>query len=230
MPPKGRGPEPPEDLEEDEAPALADLAALAAELGQAAAASEEESRVAQEIFDRIGRLSTDAQRRLFQRPAVRTLFDRAAESEEASSPDDPPGTIYYRLVGGEKTPWSKKPWTWNYLWGHFPTHTWEPARRLDLGFQGLLVTVFPGVEVTLPAVFHAIYRDHLTNTALAEEHRDYLFMRRHTLRDPGMVTAGGAMSRAINNHPQEPGRGNVCAPGAGWTEPFAPPESAARGA
>src|SRR5262245_5016237 len=224
MPPKTPRPEDPDELEEDEAPALSDLARLAQELGQAATESEEETRVADEIFARINRLSPTARRRLFQRRAVQELFDRAGETEAAASADDPPGTIYYRLIGGEKTPWSKKPWTWSYLWEHFPTHTWEPAKRLDLGFQGLLTSVFPGQEVTLPAVFHAVYRDHLTNTALGDEHRDYLFMRRHTLRDPGMVTAGGAMSRAINNHPSEPGRGNVCAPGAGWTEPVAPPE------
>jgi len=227
MPPKQPSSEPPEDQEEDEAPALSDLARLAAELGQAASESAEEGRVADEIFARIDRLSPAARRRLFQRPAVRALFDRAGDTEAAGSPDDPPGTIYYRTIAGEKTPWSKKPWSWSYLWEHFETRTWEPARRLDLGFQGLLVSVFPGQEVTLPAVFHAIYRDHLLQTQLGEEHRDFLFGRRHTLRDPGMVSAGGMQSRAINNHPSEPGRGNVCAPGAGWTEPLAEGERAA---
>src|SRR5262245_5703878 len=127
MPARQQPPEPPADQEEDEAPALSDLARLAAELGQAASESAEEGRVADEIFARIDRLSPAARRRLFQRPAVQALFDRAGDTEAAGSADDPPGTIYYRMIGGEKTPWSKKPYTWTYMWEHFPTHTWEPA-------------------------------------------------------------------------------------------------------
>lgn len=210
MPPKQPDPPVPE---EDESAALSDLAQLAAALGQAASDSEEESKVADEIFSRINRLSVDAQKRLFTRPEVRRIFDAAGERDApAARHDDPPGTIYYRMIGGEKTPWSKKPWTWADLRGT-PTATWVPERRMTLGFCGLLVTVFPRRPVTLPAIFHGIYLGSLRDEELAEEHAAWLFKKRDTLSDPSIITAAGLEARERANHD---GKGNVFSPGGGW--------------
>lgn len=209
---------PPEGDEEDEAAALQDFASLAARLGRASQESREEADLADAFFARVNRLTKDAQKRLFSRPEFRELFDLAADKDVAPSPEDPPGTIYYRVVAGERVPWSKKPWTWADAW-KFPTKTWVPERTEPLGFQGLMVTVFARRETTLPEMFYAQYLDRMRNEQLAEEHRDWLFMAGSgRLTDPGMVTAGGAQSRGINNHPRQPGYGNLCMPGAGVPE------------
>lgn len=206
---------PPDELEEDESAALADLAGLAAQLGRDASDSAEEAATASAIFDRINRLSKDAQRRLFTRPAIRQLFDAAADRDDPPSADDPPGTVYYRTIGGEKVPWSKKPWTWADAW-KMETETWIPERRMTLGFQGLMVTVHQRQRTTLPCVFYGIYQDAIRNEGLAEEHRDWLFMHGDGhLTDPSIVTEGGARSRGVNNHPRTAGYGNLCMPGGG---------------
>lgn len=199
--------------EEDEAAALTDLAQLAAELGQAAAESAEEGRIADEVFARINRLTIDAQKRLFTRPAMKRLFDAAGDKDVPAGHDDPPGTIYYRMIGGERTPWSKKPWTWSWLWSKYPTKTWEPSISTPLGFQGLLVTVFAHQETTLPEVFYGVYRDHLSNVRLAMEHAAWLFKKRHALpADPSIITSAGVESRERANHD---GAHNVFALNAG---------------
>jgi hypothetical protein len=203
----------PQDPEEDEAGALKDFSSLASRLARAAGDADEESRVADAIFARIGRLSKPAQRRLFTRPEMSELFEVAAETETPSRADDPPGTIYYRTINGVSTAWGKKPWTWADAW-RFPTKTWRPERRMNLFFSGLAVTVFPRRDVTLPEMFYGIYQDALSNEALAEEHAAYLMKKigPEKLTDPSIVTPDGAASRAIANHD---GRVNVHVPGGG---------------
>lgn len=197
--------------EDDESAALTDLAQLAAELGQAAAESEEEGRVADEIFARLNRLTVDAQKRLFTRPAMKKLFDVAGDKDTPVGPDDPPGTIYYRMIGGEKTPWSKKPWAWAHL-KDWPTETWIPERRMTLGWNGLLVTVFPRRPVTLPCVFYGVYADALRNEELAEQHAAWLFKKRDAVDDPTIITSAGVEARERANHD---GSHNVFSPGGG---------------
>ena len=206
-------------FEEDESAALSDLSSLAADLGRAAADSEEEQRTADAIFERISRLSRDAQKRLFSREPVQRLFLAAADKDAPGSRDDPPGTIYYRTINGEKTPWGKKPWTWGDLWNPppprtpMPLKTWEPAMRMTLQWQGLIVTVHAHQEVTLPEVFYGEYRESIRNARLGKEHAEWLMKKRATLTDPSIVTINGAMSRAVANHD---GAVNVCGLGQGF--------------
>lgn len=199
--------------EDDESAALTDLAALAAELGQAATESAEEARVADEIFARLGRLTIDAQKRLFTRPAMKKLFDVAGDTDVPAGHDDPPGTIYYRMIGGERTPWSKKPWTWAHL-KDWPTETWIPERRMTLGWNGLLVTVFPRRPITLPCVFYGVYADALRNEEIAEQHAAWLFKKDggRPLVDPSVITSAGVEARERANHD---GAHNVFSPGGG---------------
>jgi hypothetical protein len=206
-------PPPPTDPEEDDAAALTDLSSLAARLGRAAADADEESRTADAIFARIGRLSRPAQRRLFSRPEVAELFELAGDTDTPAKADDPPGTIYYRTVNGVATPWGKKPWTWADAW-KFPTKTWIPERRQNLFFNGLAVTVFARRQVTLPEMFYGIYQDSQRNEELAEQHAAYLMKKigPEGLSDPSIVTPDGAQSRSIANHD---GRVNVHVPGGG---------------
>lgn len=197
--------------DDDDASALSDLAELAAELGKAAQDSEEEGRIADDIFKRINVLTIDAQKRLFTRPAMKKLFDVAGDKDLPAGHDDPPGTIYYRTIGGEKTPWSKKPWTWAHL-KDWPTETWVPERRVTLVWNGLPVTVFPRRPVTLPCVFYGVYADALRNEEIAEQHAAWLFKKRHTLIDPSVVTSAGVEARERANHN---GDHNVFSPGGG---------------
>lgn len=202
---------PPEPEEDDETDALGDLASLAARLGRAKADSREEQTAADAIFDRINRLTKGAQRRLFERAEVRELFEAAADRDTTSPADDPPGTIYYRTIGGVATPWGKKPWTWGDAW-KLPTETWVPERRETLIFQGLPVTVFARRRVTLPCVFYGLYMDKQQNEALAEEHASFLMKKSHHLTDPSIVTPDGMNSRAVANHD---GALNLHVPGGG---------------
>lgn len=203
---------PPEPHEEDESAALSDLSSLAARLGAAASASAEEQDAADAIFARLNRLTKEAQRRLFTRPEVRELFEVAAERDEPASADDPPGTIYYRMIAGAMTPWSKKPWTWHDLRPPWPTVTWIPERRMNLHFSGLNVSVFPRRSVTLPDVFYGLYQDSLRNQELAEQHASWLMKKSSHLDDPSIVTPDGASSRSVANHD---GRLNLHVPGGG---------------
>jgi len=199
--------------DDDDAAALSDLAELAAELGKAAQDSEEEGRIADDIFKRINVLTLDAQKRLFTRPAMKKLFDVAGDKDTPAGHDDPPGTIYYRMIGGERTPWSKKPWTWADLknWPH-ETHTAE--RRMTLGWNGLLVTVFPRRPTTLPAVFWNVYYDGLRNEEIAEQHAAWLFKKDggRPMLDPSVVTSAGVEARERANHD---GTHNTFMPGGG---------------
>jgi hypothetical protein len=204
----------------DEARVLSGLGELARELEAAAAQSEAEGAVADKVFALIGTLDEDARKRLFQREAVRALFEVAADKDAPAGPDDPPGTVYYRTMpGGDKSPWSKKPWTWRDLTSPtpprqpMPLKTWVPERRVNLFWNGLAVSLVPRRPVTLPEVFYGVYQDMLRNEELAEEHAAWLMKKRDTLSDPSMVTPDGAQSRAIANHN---GAVNIHVPGGGF--------------
>jgi|SRR5262247_1000809 len=211
MPRNNTPPEQDAPLEDDESGALSDLAQLAADLGRAASESEEERRIADEVFNRINRLSKDAQKRLFTRPAIRNLLEVASDRDAPASPDDPPGTVLYRTIQGERIAWAKKPWSWPEAW-KMPTKTWTPEARMDLGWQGLLVTVFRRREVTLPEVFYGVYQDKLKFEEQAEEHAAWLMKKRDTVSDPTILTLQGARSRSIANHD---GKLNLHVPGGG---------------
>lgn len=199
--------------DDDDAAALSDFAQMAAELGKAAEDSAEEGRIADDIFKRLNTLTLPAQKRLFTRPAMKKLFDVAGDKDTPAGHDDPPGTIYYRMIGGEKTPWSKKPWAWAHL-KNWPTETWIPERRMTLGWNGLLVTVYPRRPVTLPCVFHGVYADSLRNEEIAEQHAAWLFKKDggKALLDPSVLTSAGVESRERANHD---GTHNVFSPGGG---------------
>lgn len=198
--------------EEDETAALSEFSTLAARLGAAAAGSAAEQRTAEAIFERVNRLSKDAQRRLFTRPEFRELFELASDRDHPNAADDPPGTIYYRTINGAVTPWGKKPWTWHDL-RDYPTETWVPERKATLIFNGLPVTVFARRRVTLPCVFYGLYMDSQRNEELAEEHAAWLMKKGDgRLTDPSIVSPDGAASRAVANHD---GKLNLHVPGGG---------------
>jgi hypothetical protein len=187
---------------------------------EAAAGDEEKTNEAvRAFFELTESLSPDASKRLFSRPEVRAFFEVASDNEPApASRDDPPGTIYTKLTGGERIPFTKKPWTWRDAW-KMPTKTWEPSITETLGFQGLLVTVWAQQEVTLPEVFYGIYHDSLKQRRIAQEHAAWLFKKRDTLSDPSITTEGGRRARGIANHD---GKVNIFAPGAGPIGPRVP--------
>ena len=211
MEPPTESQRPPEPEEDDESAALNDFAGLAQRLGAAAAGSRAEQETADAIFERVNRLTKSAQRRLFERPEFRELFEAAADRDKPGTADDPPGTIYYRNVNGERTPWGKKPWTWHDV-NKLPTETWVPERRETLIFNGLPVTVFARRRVTLPCVFYGLYMDKQRNEELAEQHAAWLMKKDTRLDDPSIVTVDGASSRAVANHD---GKLNLHVPGGG---------------
>lgn len=210
----------------DDAAATNDLAELALALGQAGKDAEKASAAADAILERIAALDEDAQNRLMAKPLVQKLMSRVVETEHAPSKSDPPGTIYYKTSpGGDRAAWSKKPWTWADLYNPPPPHkpmplkTWEPARTQLLAWNGLFVTVMAAQEVTLPEVFYGIYRDSLANTKLAEQHAAYLMKKAGVPADPSIVTANGAMARAVANHD---GSKNIHQPGGGLIADWSP--------
>lgn len=196
---------------EDDAAALGALAEIAAGLARAASGSEEEKRIADQVFGLLGSLSKDAQKRVMSRPEAQALFEAAADKDPPASPSDPPGTVYYRTFNGERIPWAKKPWTWKDL-ETMPKKTLRPERRQNLIWNGLAMSVFPRKEYLVPEVFYGVYYDALRSEELAEEHAAWLMKKRDTLSDPSIVTRDGAAARAIANHD---GRANVYVPGGG---------------
>lgn len=216
---------PEEEKSDDDTRALTDLQRIALELGRAAGDSAEEQRAADHIWSLLNSLTKGAQGRLFQNPAVQRLFQTATEKEQVARTDDPPGTIYYRTLNGEKIAWSKKPWTWNDLYNPppprtpMPTKTWRPERQENLIWNGLAVTVFPRRNVTLPEVFYGLYEDSMRQHELAEQHARYMFADSDKPpEDPGMITVGTSVARStslrgthkgVNHGVYGPGQGFV---------------------
>jgi hypothetical protein len=214
---------------DDDAGALTELGRIAAALGNAASDSIEEQRQADRIWNLLNGLTKGAQKRLFENPSVQKLFQIATEKESTGRADDPPGTIYYRTLNGEKIAWSKKPWTWADLYRPppprqpMPTKSWVPERRMNVGWNGLMVTLRPRREVTLPEVFYGEYQNGLRQEELAEQHAAYIFGESDKQpEDPGMVTSGTAMARSVSMRGKHKGISqNVYVPGGGFvaTEP-----------
>ena len=210
----------------DDASATSDLAALAAELGKAGADAEKASAAADAILERINDLDEDAQNRLMAKPLVQKLLARVVATEHAPNKADPPGTIYYKTApGGDKSAWSKKPYSWADLYNPpppkqpMPLKTWEPAKTMLLAWQGLFVTVMARQEVTLPEVFYGVYRDAANNERLGEQHAAYLMKKGGLPSDPSIVTANGARARSLANHD---GSKNVHQPGGGLIADWSP--------
>lgn len=220
---------PEEERSDDDAKALTDLQKIALALGNAASDTEEEQRQADRIWELLNGLTKGAQQRLFANQAVQKLFQVATEKESVGRADDPPGTVYFRVLNGEKIAWSKKPWTWADLYRPtpprqpMPTKTWIPERRMNIGWNGLMVTLRPRREVTLPEVFHGVYQEGLRQEELAEQHAAFMFAESDKPpEDPGMVTSGTAMARSVSMRGKHKGISqNVYVPGGGFvaTEP-----------
>lgn len=214
---------------DDDAKALTELQKIALALGSAASDSEEEQRQADRIWSLLNGLTKGAQERLFANPNVRKLFDVATEKESLGRADDPPGTIYYRVLNGERIPWTKKPWTWADLYRPppprqpMPLKTWHVHQRMNIGWNGLMVTLPGRSEVTLPEVFHGVYLDHFKRIQEAEQHAAFMFGESNTPpSDPGMITSGTANARATSMRGVHKGVSqNVYVPGGGFvaTEP-----------
>lgn len=214
---------------DDDVGALTELQKIALALGNAASDSEEEQRQADRIWGLLNSLTKGAQSRLFSNPNVQKLFNLATEKENPGKADDPPGTIYYRTLNGERIAWTKKPWTWADLYRPppprvpMPLKTWIPAGRMNIGWNGLMVSLFPRRNVTLPEVFYGVYEDHLRQTELAEQHAAYMFAESNTPPgDPGMMTTGTANARSVSMRGVHKGISqNVFVPGGGFvaTEP-----------
>ena len=216
--PNPQAPEP-EGNPEDDAAVLRKMGGFAAAFEAAAGDEEKVNDAARAFFELTEGLTPAASKRLFSRPEVRAFFEVVSENEVApASRDDPPGTIYSRVVGGERIAFTKKPWTWADAW-KIPTKTWEPSITETLGFQGLLVTVFAQEQVTLPEVFYGIYHDCLKQRRIAQEHAAWIFKKRDTLSDPSVTTEGSRKSRGIANHD---GKVNIFALGAGPIGPRVP--------
>ena len=193
--------------------AIRSLTPFAAALDKAAKDSDEERAAASAIFDALDKFDDETQKRIMRHPALRGLFQTLTTVDEPANGDDPPGTIYYRSVMGEKHPWTKKPWTWQEAWRRFPTKTWTNVdRKVDLGWQGLLVSLGPMQEVTLPEPFHGVWQRWLIDLKDAREHAEFLFKKRESVRDDSILTAAGMQARALANHA---GALNLFNPGGG---------------
>lgn len=204
---------------DDDAKALTDLQRIALELGRAAADSQEEQRAADHIFRLLEGLTAGARSRLFQNNAVKRLFEMAVDKEANApgAPNDPPGTIYYRTVNGERIPWRKKPWTWSDL-RTWPTKEWIPDKQRNLGWNGLMVTVRPRRPVRLPECFHGVYESAVANEEAAEQHAAYLFGSSNDApQDRSILTDGSGRVRATSMMGRHKGVDqNVHVPGGGF--------------
>lgn len=205
---------------DDDAGALRKMGGFAAAFEAAADDEEKTQEAVAGFFGFMEELPNEVQKRLFAHPTVRKFFEVVEDKDTTApaSPTDPPGTIYYRTVAGERIPWSKKPWTWGWLYNPPPPYkpaelkTWIPSKTINLHFNGLPATVFANEEITLPAIFHGLFLEHLRAEKLAAQHAAWLMKKSDKLDDPSIVTRDGAMSRAIANHD---GRGNIYGPGMG---------------
>lgn len=220
---------PEEERSDDDGKALTELQKIALALGGAASDSEEEQRQADRIWGLLNGLTKGAQSRLFANQNVQKLFNLATEKENLGRADDPPGTIYYRTLNGERIPWTKKPWTWADLYRPpaprqpMPLKTWMVTQRMNIGWNGLFVTLPSRREVTLPEVFYGIYQDHFKQVELGEQHAAFMFAESNAQpSDPGMITSGTANARATSMRGVHKGISqNVYVPGGGFvpTEP-----------
>jgi len=200
----------------DESSELKELAKLAADLVAAGEDVDAAVKVAQEIDARVGALPESARKKLLEQPAVKNLLAQALEPYEKAkgNAEEPPGSYIYRVVNGNRVPAGKKPWTLQWLNTRYPTKTWRNVdRQITLGFMGIMVTLRPRQEVTLPEPFHGVWERWLIDQDLANEHAEYMFKKRDRVSDPSILSPSSNLVRETATGHN--GEANTYVPGGG---------------
>ena len=197
--------------------ALASIAELAKGLAEAAEDREKTSGTLKEILNLIGGLDKDDAKALFRDERVQALIE-AATDQQAQSSDDPPGTIYSGLIGGQMVKsMTKKPWQENDLRsaverGEVEMVYYEPRSTVPVVWNGLKRYFVADQEMYVEKIFVDVYKESLAATRAASEHAAWLFKKLQALspQNRSMVTPGGARARGTADQGwYVPGGGNV---------------------
>lgn len=208
----------------DQEAALAELGDLGKSLAEAATDRTKQTGILRQILDLIGGLDKDDAKALFKNEKVQTLVE-AASTELAQSSDDPPGTIYDAMIGGQLVKsFNSKPWTNGDLKrlqgeGASKMVQYTPRTTQMVGWNGLERHFVADEEMWVEQCFVDVYRDSLRAMKLAAEHVAYNFKKSGHLSDSSIRSDRGIRARATGDQGYFiPGGGQIAGRGAGEGE------------
>ena len=165
---------------------LQQLAEFAGLLSDSYAKRKATSQTLDKVAELLNNLDPVAHAELLSHPVVEKLTGEVIKAKEQSG-ELMPGSSLGQAIG-------KKPWTWRDLaedkmeWA-----TYTPRRTVPVTYNGLTYYFQEDVTVRCPKCFVDIEEESRRNTRLGKEHLDYMFRKRDTISDPGLL-AGGSMA------------------------------------
>lgn len=162
------------------------LVQLAQAAGGVAKKKQERAVVLDQVAELLNKLDPTAYGEILSHPAVAKLTDQviAAKVQDGQLA---PGSSLGQAIG-------KKPWTWRDLaedkmdWVEY-----TPRRTVPVTYNGLTYYFQEDVTVRCPKCFVDIEEESRRNMRLGREHLEYMFRKRDSLSDPGLL-AGGSMA------------------------------------
>lgn len=162
------------------------LVQLAQAAGGVAKKQQERGAILDQVADLLNKLDPQAYGEVLAHPAVEKLTSEVLKAKEQDG-DVLPGSSLGQAIG-------KKPWTWRDLAeDKMEWVTYTPRRTVPVTYNGLTTYFQEDVTVRVPKCFVDIEEESRRNSRLAREHQEYMFRKRDSLSDPGLL-AGGSMA------------------------------------
>lgn len=204
--------------------ALSELGDLGKSLAEATTDRVKQGGILRQILDLIGGLDKDDAKALFKNEKVQTLVE-AASTELAQSSDDPPGTIYDAVIGGQLIKgFNSKLWTNGDLVrqngeGASKMVQYTPRTTQMVGWNTLERHFIADEEMWVEQCFVDVYKESLRALKLAAEHAAYNFKKGTHLSDSSIRSDRGIRARATGDAGHYiPGGGQIAGRGPGEGE------------
>ena len=205
---------------------LEELAKLGMALASKAGSAMEQEKIKDDILRKIGSLDQDVAKRLFRDERIQRLVEIASD-DQAQRGEEPPGFIKDGYIGS--TPvhgFVKKEWTEADLRARRDSAgkfiTFIPHETIPVFWNGLRRQLIADEEVTIERCFYDVYQEHRRLTKVAKEHAEYLYRKRDSLSEPGVVGESSARARGMAEVGwYSPGGGSIleAATGPGTPQP-----------
>jgi hypothetical protein len=162
------------------------LVQLAQAAGGMAKKKQDRTVILDQVASLLNKLDPAAYAEILAHPAVEKLTGEVLRVKEQDG-EVLPGSSLGQAIG-------KKPWTWRDLAeDKMEWVTYTPRRTVPVTYNGLTYYFHEDLTVRVPKCFVDIEEESRRNNRLAKEHQDYMFRKRDSVSDPGLL-AGGSMS------------------------------------